>query len=96
MSYQEYPKWVDVKGEAVLVHDAEEEAKATGKAEAALKKAADDREAKAEPAVDVLEEKFQEAVADKGAAVSESDMAKLTGQAQELSVKRGPGRPKKA
>lgn len=94
--YQEYPKWIDVKGEPKLVHDAEEEAKLTGKSEASLQKTANDREAKADTPVDELEEKFQEDVADKGVAVTEKDIVKLTGQAQEVAEKRGPGRPKKA
>lgn len=89
--YQEYPKWVDGKDGAVLVHDADEEAKVTGESKAAIEKAADKNEKAGEAAQAKTDDLEIAKLEDKGQAVSEADMAKLT----DAAIKRGPGRPKR-
>ncbi len=99
MSYQEYPKWVTVgKLDPVLVQNAEEEAALTGKSQASLEKAAAEAEKPTEDqAADKLEKRLQDELTEKGPAVSEADMVKLTDLAKDIGeAKRGPGRPKKA
>lgn len=91
--FQEYPKWVPVKGEdAVLVHSAEEEAKVTGASKAAVEKTAAKNEAEGEAAQAETDAIELQKLADKGSAVSEADMVKITGEA----AKRAPGRPRKS
>ena len=96
MTYQEYPKWVEVKGlDPVLVYGADEEAQLTGKSEAAVAKEAEKHEAEGEKVQAETDQKELDAIEAKGTAVSEADIVKLTEAARKEGEKRKPGRPAK-
>lgn len=95
MAYQEYPKWVDTKEGAVLVHSAEEEAKLTGKSQASLEKQAAENEKEEDKPVEELEAELEKKLVEDGPAVTEPKIAELNDLADKIRAKRGPGRPKK-
>lgn len=95
MSYQEYPKWVSGKEGDVLVGNAEEEAKATGKSTAMVQKDAEAKTAEAEEAQAEDDERELEELTRKGNAVREDEAARLTDLAQKVGdpLKKKRGRP---
>ena len=97
-AYQEYPKAVLNKdGYEVIVKDAEEEAKTTGKAQAAIQKQAESNIEAGQAADLERDQRDLDRLREKGSDVSEDEAAKLTDLAAKIEVaKRGPGRPKKA
>lgn len=96
MIYQEYPKAVKGKdGQDVLVRDAAEEAKIAGKSESAVTAQAAKNTEAGQELVDASVDKEMDRIREKGGAITEADLVKLTGEAQELLQKRGPGRPPK-
>lgn len=95
MSFQEYPKYIKVKGEDVLIHGADEEAKLTGKSEASVAKEAEKNAEAGEAAQAESDEKELDAIEAKGSAVTEADIVKLTEAARKDQEKRKPGRPAK-
>jgi hypothetical protein len=91
MQFQEYPKWVTPKdGEPVLVHGADEEAKALGKSKSSVTSANDKEEAAGQAALDESQAREDDELLAKGTAITEEDMAKLADP-----TRRGPGRPRK-
>jgi len=95
--YQEYPKAVqDKDGNEVIVHDAEEEAKTTGKSQASVQKQVDANVEAGQSADAQRDEDDLKRLREKGTDVTEDEAARLTDLAAKVEVaKRGPGRPKK-